>query len=375
MRIGIDARFVGPQGTGLGKYTEKLILNQAKINDKSSYFIFLKKSNWDRLKLPKNLTKVLADIPWYSLEEQYKMPAIISSQNLDLLHVPHFNVPIFYRGKFVVTIHDLIHHQFREQAVTTKNPIIFNIKRFGYKKIINHAIKKSEKIIVPSKFIKEEIIKNFKVDPSKVVVTYEAAEEEYFFSTRHPDLEQSEREGSKLFLIYVGNAYPHKNLERLLDAIKILTSNYSLPTTHLTIVCPRDIFSQRLNLQIKEKNLTKFVEVKGYLAAKSLVALFAKATAYVFPSLSEGFGIPGLNAMAVGLPVVASDIPVLKEVYGNAALYFNPHKAQDIAAKIAKVITDKKTKSDLVASGKEQVKKYSWQKMARQTLEVYKEAI
>ena len=174
-------------------------------------------------------------------------------------------------------------------------------------------------------------------------------------------------------MLYVGNAYPHKNLDRLLDAVKILTTHYSLPTTHLTIVCPRDVFSQRLNHQIKERNLTKFVEAKGYLSSGELVTLFEKASAYVFPSLSEGFGIPGLNAMAVGLPVVASDIPVLKEVYGDAALYFNPHEAQDIAAKITKVITDKKTKSDLIKQGREQVKKYSWQKMAKQTLKVYEE--
>lgn len=369
MRVGIDARFVGPQGTGLGKYTEKLIVNLAKIDGKSSYFIFLKKTNWDYLKLPKNFTKVLADVPWYSLEEQYKMPAIFSTQNLDLLHVPHFNVPISLKGKFIVTIHDLIHHKFSEYAATTKNPIIFKLKRFAYKKVITTAITRSTKILTPSNYVKGEIAKTFKVNPDKIVVAYEAAEEEYF--TRQPGNPDTRQPT----LIYVGNAYPHKNLERLLDAIKILTTHYSLPTTHLIIVCPRDVFSQRLNHQIKERNLTKFVEVKGYLSSGELVTLFEKASAYVFPSLSEGFGIPGLNAMAVGLPVVASDIPVLKEVYGDAALYFNPHEAQDIAAKIAKVLTDKKTKLDLVLKGKEQVKKYSWQKMARQTLKVYEEVV
>lgn len=372
MRVGIDARFVGPQGTGLGKYTEKLIVNLAKIDGKSSYFIFLKKSNWDYLKLPKNFTKVLADIPWYSLEEQYKMPAIFSTQNLDLLHVPHFNVPISLKGKFIVTIHDLIHHKFSQYA-TTKNPIIFKLKRFAYKKVITHAVIKSAKILTPSNYVKDEIVKIFEINPDKIVVAYEAAEEEYF--TRQPGNPDTRQPT----LIYVGNAYPHKNLERLLDAIKILNENStSLPShkpINLVIVCPRDVFSQRLNHQIRERNLTKFVEVKGYLPTKSLIRLFAKATAYVSPSLSEGFGIPGLNAMAAGLPVVCSNMPTLKEVYGDAALYFNPYEAQDIAAKIAKVITDKKTKSDLIKQGREQVKKYSWQKMARQTFKVYEEAV
>ena len=129
LRIGIDARFVGPEGTGLGKYTEQLIENLSQIDHRNHYFIFLKKSNWDYLKLGKNFKKTLADVPWYSIEEQFKMPKIFASQKLDLLHVPHFNVPILYRGRFVATIHDLIHHHFSEYAATTQNPIVFKIKR------------------------------------------------------------------------------------------------------------------------------------------------------------------------------------------------------------------------------------------------------
>ena len=131
MKIGIDARFVGPQGTGLGKYTEKLIISLGKIDNKNQYIIFLGKNNWDYLKLKNNFKKVLSDIPWYSILEQIKLPSIFKKQDLDLLHVTHFNVPIAYHGKFIVTIHDLIHHQFSESASTTKNPIVFKIKRFA----------------------------------------------------------------------------------------------------------------------------------------------------------------------------------------------------------------------------------------------------
>src|SRR3989304_10007166 len=108
MNIGIDARFVGPEGTGLGKYTEKLITNLALLDDKNKYYIFLRKQNWDFLHLEKftNFEKVLADTPWYTLQEQIKLPKIYQNCNLDLLHVPHFNAPIFYKGKMIVTIHD-----------------------------------------------------------------------------------------------------------------------------------------------------------------------------------------------------------------------------------------------------------------------------
>ncbi len=373
MKIGIDARFIGPQGTGLGKYTEKLILNLVKIDSKNQYVIFLKKDNFDFLNLPKNFKKVLADIPWYSLQEQIRMPGIFKKENLDLLHVPHFNVPIFYRGKFVVTIHDLIHHDFKNDTATTHNPVIFKLKRFAYKKVIENAIYKSTKIFTPSDFVKDEIAQKFLVDQSKIVTTHEAAEDEY--QTVKPQTVNSKLLESlsiqKPFLIYVGNAYPHKNLEKLLEAFKILKTIYKVYDLNLVIVCSRDIFWQRLTQEIGQSGLQDRVITTGYLNASDLKIIFKEAEAYIFPSLSEGFGIPGLNAMASGLPVIASGIPTLKEIYGDAALYFNPQDAGDIAAKIVKLRTSPKLKADLVKKGKAQVNKYSWLKMARQTLSVY----
>jgi len=362
MKIGIDARFIGPQGTGLGKYTEKLILSLAKIDKKNQYFIFLKKNNWSYLKLPQNFTKVLADVNWYSVEEQIKMPSIFNAQNLDLLHVPHFNVPIFYRGKFIVTIHDLIHHQFDEESVTTKNKLKFKTKRIGYKLIIGSAVKKAQKIITPSTAVKNELIKTFNLDKNKVEVTYEAAEEEY--QHLKPDHQKNNP-----FLIYVGNVYPHKNITSLLEAIKIT------PKINLKIICARDVFWERLNKEITIRQLEKKVTTLPYQKPQQLAKIFTKATAYVFPTLSEGFGIPPLNAMTASLPVICSSIPVLKEVYGDAAVYFNPKDPTDIAAKIEKVTSSTKFRESLIKKGHMQVAKYSWQKMAAQTLQIYYESI
>ncbi len=370
MRIGIDARFVGPEGTGLGKYTEKLIENLQEVDQKNSYCIFLKQDNWSYLTLKnKNFSKVLANVNWYSLHEQIKMSAIFSNQNLDLLHVPHFNVPVLYRKKFIVTIHDLIHHDFNQESATTRNPVIFKIKRLAYKITIDHAIKKSAKIIVPSNFVKEEISKVFRVDSGKIIVTYEAAEEKYF---QKPKISKPK---TQKYLLYVGNAYPHKNLEKLLDAIKILTLNSQLSTLKLVIVCPRDIFWHRLDAQIKNRNLQSKVTLYGYLPTDNLVKLFKNAQAYVSSSLSEGFGLPGLNAFAAGIPVVASNIPTFQEIYGNAALYFNPKDKNDIAAQIKKLISDENLKEKLIKKGKDQAKKYSWRQMAQKTLNVYQECL
>ena len=396
MKIGIDARFVGPQGTGLGKYTEKLIENLQEIDQKNDYVIFLRKGNWDYLKFKnKNFKKIEANVPWYSVEEQIKLPKIFKSQNLDVLHVPHFNAPMFYNsqsrrlfglrerskltGKFIVTIHDLIHHNVKEQATTTKNPVTFRIKRFAYKKVIENAVKKSQKIIVPTSFTKKEILNNFKIDAGKIAITSEAAEEEYLVNQKPETRNQKLLEKfsiRKPFLIYVGNAYPHKNLEKLLKAAKILAQNpeSKIQNLNLVIVSARGIFTKRLESKIKELGIEKNVTLTGYISAQELPAIFKQAEAYVFPTLSEGFGIPGLNAMASGLPVICSNIPTLKEVYEDAAIYFDPSSEKDMAEKINKVLKDKKLKDSLIEKGSKQAKKYSWRKMAQETLKVYEGA-
>ena len=390
MKIGIDARFVGPEGTGLGKYTEKLIENLVKIDKINQYSIFLHKSNWNYLNLKsRNFSKIFTNVPWYSLEEQTNLPKIFNSQNLDLLHVPHFNVPLFYRKKIIVTIHDLIHHEFSQESSTTKPPLIFRGKRFAYKYVIKSAIARSSKIIAPSKYTKSQIIKTFKINSSRIKVIYEAAEEEYFKKAKISKQKLNELLETyniySPFLLYVGNAYPHKNLNNLLDAFKLLVHSSQLSvhssksvnreqTTDnlgLVIVCPRDIFWHRLNKEIVTNNLSNRVKTLGYIQPEELVNFFKTAKAYIFPTLSEGFGIPGLNAMAAGLPVAASNIPTLKEVYGKNVLFFNPKNPVDISKKISQIVINKKLRADLIKKGYSQAKKYSWIKMAEDTLKVY----
>lgn len=370
MKIGIDARFIGPEGTGLGKYTEKLIENLQKIDKVNTYCIFLRQTNWHFLKLQNsNFKKVLADINWYSLQEQLKMAGIFNSQNLDLLHVPHFNVPILYRKKFIVTIHDLIHHNFPQESATTKNPLVYKLKRGAYKFTIGNAIKKSVKIITPSNHVKNELVDTFKINQSKISVIYEAAEEEYQKApASKPENLLKKYKIRKPYLIYVGNAYPHKNLETLFAAIKIINHKTKL---NLVVVTARNVFSKRLEAQIAKNNLEKNVQVTPYIQSAELNTIIRSSQAYIFPSLSEGFGIPGLNAMAAGVPVLASNIPTLKEIYQDAALYFDPKNPTDIANNVNTLLKSPKTKGELVKKGFTQVKKYSWQKMAEETLKVY----
>jgi glycosyltransferase involved in cell wall biosynthesis len=173
MKILIDARLFGPKDTGIGRYTQKLVENLVNIDSVNKYIILLRKNDYESLNFPKNWEKVLADFKHYSFEEQLKLPILINKINPDLVHFPHFNVPIFYFKKYIVTIHDLIMHKFAGGTATTRKFPLYQIWRIGYHLVFAKAIYGSVKIIAPSKAVKDEIAKFYKINPKKVEVTYE----------------------------------------------------------------------------------------------------------------------------------------------------------------------------------------------------------
>ncbi|NTV55463.1 MAG: glycosyltransferase family 4 protein, partial [Candidatus Moranbacteria bacterium] len=215
MRIGIDARFYGPVGKGLGRYTEKLVeyLEQAAEGD-DRYFVFLRRENFDRY-VPKNprFTKVLADYPWYSFREQFLFPWILRKYRLDLVHFAHFNVPVLYRGRFIVTIHDLILLHFPTVRNTTKSRLTYGMKYLAYRLAISSAIRRAVVVLTVSRFTERDILSSFPGAAGKTVVTYEGCD----FDAGSVAETGSEAPGSRAILepyfLYVGNAYPHKNLD------------------------------------------------------------------------------------------------------------------------------------------------------------------
>ncbi len=174
MKILIDARLFGPENTGNGRYTMNLVENLAKIDKGNDYVILLRKKYFENLKLPGNWQKVLADFRHYTFKEQLALPVIILKYKPDLVHFPHFNVPIFYFGKYIVTIHDLIMHKFKGGAATYRPIPLYYIWRLGYYLAFAKAVLGSVKIIVPSYAVKEEVVNEYKIDKTKIAVTYEA---------------------------------------------------------------------------------------------------------------------------------------------------------------------------------------------------------
>ncbi len=368
MRIGIDARFFGPQETGIGRYVERLISHLEELDDRHLYVLFLRPKAWD-LWQPKNSrwSKVLADAHWYSLTEQRLLPGIFRRADLDLLHVPHFNVPLMYRRPFLVTIHDLILDQFPTERATTLEPLLFKVKLAAYRAVVRHAIRDSRAVITVSEHSKRDVIDRFHLDPQRVHVTYEAVDpmpEGGAFETL------AESGVHQPYLLHVGNSYPHKNLERLLEAVHL--ANTRGDDCQIVLVGKRDYFSRRLEAEAAQRGWRN-VLFYGFASDQELVTLYRHARAYFFPSLAEGFGLPGLEAMQSGAPVFASRASCLPEIFSTAAGYFDPRSVEDIARSIHSALHDTLLRQRLIAAGKQRLQDFSWATMAAQTLKLYEQ--
>lgn len=370
LRIGIDARFYGPKQKGLGRYVQKLVENLEKVDLNNQYIIFLRQENWsDYQPSNPNFKKVLADYRWYSLPEQILMPIKIWQAKVDLMHYPHFNVPIFCLKPFVVTIHDLVLRKFPTRRASTLNPFLYWLKNLAYRLVVYLAIKRAKKIIAVSNYTKKDILKYFKVKPEKIEVVYEGAPAR----RDSPSDTVLVSEGLSLpkpYILYVGNAYPHKNLERLILSFKKLIEDKQIDC-QLVLVGELDYFYQRLREMSSVVPSGKII-FTDFVSDKELTSLYQNASLYVFPSLGEGFGLPPLEAMAFGLPVVCSRATCLPEVLGQAVVYFDPENIEEMAEKIKQVLKDKQLQEKLIVQGFKRIQKYQWSKMAQETLKIYK---
>jgi glycosyltransferase involved in cell wall biosynthesis len=385
MKIVIDARMYGLEHAGIGRYVSNLvreIINHQPSTINHQFVLLVRKSKLKEIRreVGKKIKLEVVDAPHYSLQEQIALPLALLKLKPDLVHFPHFNVPIFWWGRQIVTIHDLIKHESRGKETTTRLPLLYWFKYLNYRFLVWLAVKRAARVIVPSNYWKKELVQKFKLKPDKVRVTYEGVDDKFKPSAidHQSSTILSKYKISRPFIIYTGNLYPHKNVERLVEAIKLLNQPSTInhqSSISLVLVCSRNIFYERFKKKVEEMGAQKYVNLAGFVPDKELVALYQEAGAFVLPTLLEGFGLIGLEAMATGLPVVCSDIPVLKEVYGESALYFNPLDIDDMAEKIRKAIGDKQIRDKLIKKGFKQVKRYSWSKMTKQTLKVYKEVM
>ncbi len=376
MRIGIDCRLW--LETGVGRYIRNLILNIQKLDKENEYVLFMRTDDTNKFKPQASSFQfriVKADIRWHTIEEQLKLPQILNKENLDLMHFPYQSIPIFYNKPFILTIHDLIPYNFPTGQASALPGPIYNLKLLAYKFVIGQAARKAKKIIAVSNATKDEIIDHLGVHSSKVTVICEGAS---VFSSKATPTKRYTLNAIRYFL-YVGNAYPHKNLERLLEAFSVFCHSGLVSESHdikLILVVKDDYFYKRLKKKVEEENLSDKIIFKLNVADEELSNLYQNALALVLPSLMEGFGLPALEAMANKCLVLASDIPSLREVCGDAAIYFDPYNIKDIAKKMNEVDSiDSSHYSDKKEKGLVRANFFSWEKMAKETLSLYESCV
>ncbi len=362
MRILIDGRLYGLENAGLGRYIINLVTELTKIDTENDYVLLLRKKYFTELNLPKNWKKVLADYRHYSLSEQVWLPVLIKGENPDLTHFPHFNVPFFFNGKFIVTIHDMLMHNFAGLSATTLPAPFYFFKKLIYKFVFRRAIMASAKIIVPSGSVKKDLVDYYHINSDKVVVTHEGFDEK--IGNQSFDLPTP-------YFVYAGNAYPHKNLSQLIKATQLLNREVGKKIV-LAIASARNVFTGRLSVEVRKLNAGNVVRLLGFVPDEKLGSLYKNSVGFVFPSVSEGFGLPGLEALSSGTLLLASDTPVFKEIYNGAADYFNPLDVSSIKSAMKSALEMAGiTRQERIKSGQKFVKKYSWAKMAKETLKIY----
>lgn len=365
MRIGIDMRMAGT-GEGIGRYCEELIRHLGELDRENEYILLVNKFSIFKLQFS-NFKQVVVRSKYYSLAEQTYFIRELARLNLDLMHFTNFNFPIFYPGKFVVTIHDLIHHQFPGRK---KSRYVY---RVAYRTVVWTAVHRAEKIIAVSEATKKEIVRTFGIAADKVRVIYEGLSS----ALRNPadPVEILRRRNiTKPFLLYVGVWRQYKNLPRLAEAFDILKQRYGIDC-QLVLAGKIDTFYPEIRQAVFMIKHHSDLRAIGPVSDEELAALYKHARFLVLPSFVEGFGLTGIEAQSFGLPVAASDIPVLREVLQDGAIYFDPKSAESMAREVAAAWTDDGMIEQLRDRGLANAKRFDWKTCAAQTLNLYEQAL
>ena len=346
MNIALDGMPLASPLTGVGHYTAELARSLAIVSPSDSFTCIspggLFKRRWWSLGLPLHLLR----------------------NSFDLFHGTNYEVPLWSRRPTVVTIHDLsllLHSEVHEKYL---------VRRARWR--LPLMAKAASKIITPSTSVKNEVCETFRMDSEKVTVTPEAPRP-VFKRREAPELRR--RFGiDREFIFFVGTIEPRKNLRRLLEAFHQLLRTTSLSPTLVIAGGQGWLMDDFLSL-IKQKRLEDRVCLTGYLEDEDLCGLYSTCAAFVYPSLYEGFGLPPLEAMACGAPVITSNISSLMETVGGAARLVDPKDVDDIARAMTEMLSDEKAREHYAELGRNHVKQFSWEQTALKTLEVYRQVL
>ncbi|MGH7158321.1 MAG: glycosyltransferase family 4 protein [Candidatus Saccharimonadales bacterium] len=361
--IVIDGRI---RRSSTGRYMDRLVTHLQKIDDFNRYTILVHPDDPWKMDAS-NFHTLPCPFMQFSFNplDQIRFAWQLYRLKADLVHFTMTQQPLLYFGKIVTTTHDLTMFRFIKRGATPV--VIYNLKLRLYHFMMWLSHRKSKYILVPTHTTAKEVATFQPFTEKKLVVTYEAAAVTTAVKPKKP----SNITGR--FIMYVGTAFPHKNLSTLVDAFNIVHTEQ--PDLKLVLVGKTERHYEEMAAYASQTKSSKSIIFTGFIPDQELRWLFEHGLCYVFTSLSEGFGLPPLDAMANGLPVVSSNASVMPEVYGNAAHYCNAHDPKDVAQKILEVLDTPELREKLIKAGKEQVKKYSWHTMAEETLAVYKSTL
>ena len=366
MRIGIDARKL--HDYGIGTYIRNLLRELARLDQTTDFVLLCRPDDVNAIRtLGENFRPVIELAGNYSIAEQLKVPLALKREGVTLFHAPHYVLPPLVRCRSVVTIHDCIHLMF-PQYLPNRAALAYARTSMAM------AARRATRVLTVSESSKTDIMRFFGTDPAKVDVIYNAYDERFGAEPLEEEVVRV-RERYQLndeFVLYAGNVKPHKNLERLIDAFHIVRSR---GLDHLKLVMIGDDISKYAALRraVHRYQLHKYVRFLGYLPEETLAVMYRLAGVFVFPSLYEGFGLPPLEAMASGTPVVTSNVSSLPEVAGDAAELVDPYDPHAIADGIYRVLTDVELRRDLRRRGLARAHQFSWETSVRRVREIYGE--
>lgn len=337
MRIGIDCRKIAD--FGIGTYARGLLNGLASLQGPEQYVAFVPTSA--RALLPANVEPVIADVPNYTVRELPVMGRAIARARIDVFHSVHFVLP-WTSCPSISTIHDAIPFHFPPSRFGASTYLSFMTRR---------ALRKSVRVLTVSEAAKRSIVETFATDPGRIVVTPNGIDALFFEET-------SPASDLGRYFLYAGNDKPHKNVERLIEAFA------GIGDRSVRLVLAGAAFEHFRDVQ--------GVVRAGFVSIERLAALYRGALALVMPSLEEGFGLPVAEAMACGTAVIASDIPALVEVAGDAALYCDPLSAEGITAAMERIAGDGALRAELASRGRARAARFTWQRCAELTREVYR---
>jgi glycosyltransferase involved in cell wall biosynthesis len=367
MKIGIDARLIGE--TGVGRYIQNLLVQLSSVDHENEYVIFLRKREFSQFILPnKRWKKREAEVPWHSIREQIVMPWLFLKERLDLVHVPYFNAAIFYPGRYVLTIHDLTILHVDTGKASTLPYWLYKIRRLGYRIVLWLGIKRASHIVTVSETVKTDIVRHFKESNNRITVTYEGIDPTFLQSKKGQGVTLPVEDA---FFLYVGNVYPHKNAEMLVNAYAQYLSDVKSPAS-LVFVGPSDYFYKKLEQSIHSRGLDNNIIVLHGISDTMLQSLYDHAQALIFPSRMEGFGLPALEALASGCRVICSDIAIFHEILGANAIYVDTTNRDALANAMATTMRKPHDRQMYQKNLQSFLSLYDWKKMAQKTASVYK---